>query len=253
MTNSELRTIALAVKSRFEEIHETVSPAASEVSTWILNADDSSLPTIGEVKAVLLAFEAFEKPSLLLYNEVRALKSLPDEAATLPDPDEGHSHVVTWNDVVSKPLAFPPATHTHEGLGGGASAWADITDKPETFPPSAHGHYFEEMLDGLPGHYHSMYDIDDDSKNEFSNSMLGNHLSTSIQLLPVGAITNYLNAVYQLCNGTAILRTGTPGGRNLVSLGCPFGAGNGTSTVNLPNLTSPLAGLAYYMFVGATI
>lgn len=134
MTNSELRTIALAVKSRVVEIHNTIAPAAAEVETWVLNAIDSSLPTIGAVKAALLAYEAFEKPSLLLYDEVRALKALSDEATALPDPNAGHSHVVTWNDVTSKPSTFPPDTHVH------TVQWADVQGKQATYPPSEHSH-----------------------------------------------------------------------------------------------------------------
>ena len=52
---------------------------------------------------------------------------------------------VEWNDVLGKPLTFPPSTHGHEisevnGLqdaldaAGGTPAWDDITGKPIEFP-----------------------------------------------------------------------------------------------------------------------
>jgi len=48
---------------------------------------------------------------------------------------------VTWDQVLNKPLLFPPALHDHNLLYKPISwheTWLDLQSKPATFPPSAH-------------------------------------------------------------------------------------------------------------------
>lgn len=42
------------------------------------------------------------------------------------------TRLIAWNDVINKPVKFPPKAHT--------TAWADITDAPATYPPADHAH-----------------------------------------------------------------------------------------------------------------
>ena len=126
MTFSELRSIALVIKNRVTALHEAVSPAFNEVDAWTLNSDDASLPTIAKVKAVVLAFEQIDKPSLLLYDEIRAVKTASDTAATLPD-----SLGITWEDILDKPSV---------ALAGHPHVKADVSD-------FAHTHVKANILD----------------------------------------------------------------------------------------------------------
>lgn len=50
-------------------------------------------------------------------------------------PPEAHTH--PWDEIVDKPACFDPCAHTH--------LWADITDKPECFEPCEHLHDWEEI------------------------------------------------------------------------------------------------------------
>ena len=127
MTSSELRSIALVVKHRVTALREAVSPAFNEVEAWTLNSNDASLPTIAKVKAVLLAFEQIDKPSLLLYDEIRAVKTASDAAATLPD-----SLGITWEDILGKPSV---------ALTGHLHVKADVTDFPTRFITIVHVGY----------------------------------------------------------------------------------------------------------------
>ena len=52
-------------------------------------------------------------------------------------------------------------------------------------------------------------------------------------------------AQYLVCDGSAISRAGYPA--LFAALGTTFGAGDGSTTFNLPNMTSPLGGMEYYI------
>ncbi len=52
-------------------------------------------------------------------------------------------------------------------------------------------------------------------------------------------------ADYIVCDGSAISRAGYPA--LFSAVGTTFGAGDGSTTFNLPNLTSPSAGMEYYI------
>ena len=45
---------------------------------------------------------------------------------------EGGGGIVSWADILGKPIAFPPEIHTHD--------FVDIQGKPATYPPEAHNH-----------------------------------------------------------------------------------------------------------------
>lgn len=130
MTTSELRSLALVIKRRVEEMREAISPAYNEVFSWALNADDSHLPTIAQVKAVIAAYEAFSKPSLMLYDEIRAVKASEDEATALPN---SLGVTVGWADVQDKPdVSLSGHTHVKADITNFAHTHvkADITDFP---------------------------------------------------------------------------------------------------------------------------
>ena len=52
-------------------------------------------------------------------------------------------------------------------------------------------------------------------------------------------------ADYLVCDGAAVPRAGYPA--LFAAVGTTFGAGDGSTTFNLPNLTSPSAGMEYYI------
>ena len=69
--------------------------------------------------------------------------------------------VTEWDDIVNKPLQYPPSPHEHQisdvdGLeealnnAGGTPSWDDVTDKPTEFPPSQHRHGITDV-DELQG------------------------------------------------------------------------------------------------------
>lgn len=52
-------------------------------------------------------------------------------------------------------------------------------------------------------------------------------------------------AQYLVCDGSEVSRAGYPD--LFAALGTTFGAGDGSTTFNLPNMTSPLGGMEYYI------
>lgn len=126
MTTTELRTIALAIKQRIETMQNDLAPALAAAQEWVLDDVDTALPSIASVKAVYQAFDAFDKPGINLYDEIRILKATTDAAAELPET----SGVVTWEAITDKPETFPPVEHTHAAA---AVAWNDVTNKPSAF------------------------------------------------------------------------------------------------------------------------
>lgn len=118
MTTSELRNLALLLRSRVSTMHGAVRNAYLEAASWTLDGADEALPSIGQVKAVLAAYEAADKPGLAQYDEIRAVKMSADDAATLPTDA---SLSVAWANVTGKPdVALVGHTHTA----------ADIADLP---------------------------------------------------------------------------------------------------------------------------
>lgn len=92
---------------------------------------------------------------------------------------------IEWNDVLGKPLTFPPSAHGHEisevnGLqdaldaAGGMPAWNDITGKPTEFPPSAHDQGWDTIT-GKPtefppeDHTHNQYALASDVSTNAAN------------------------------------------------------------------------------------
>ena len=168
MTTTELRTLALALQNRIADSYAALLPAYTEITGWTLNGADDALPSVAELKAVYMAFNAFEKPDYRLVEEVRALKLTTEEAVALVDQiaPYPHTHLVTditnfpvtmppaahatdWADITGAPATYPPAAH--------ATAWTDITGAPATYPPAAHAHDLLQIGDMLlrynPGGY----------------------------------------------------------------------------------------------------
>ena len=54
------------------------------------------------------------------------------------------TRLIAWNDVINKPVKFPPKAHT--------TAWADITDAPATYPPAVHTTTWADIT-GAPATY----------------------------------------------------------------------------------------------------
>ena len=118
MTTSELRNLALLLRSRVSTMHGAIRNSYLETASWTLDGADAALPTLAQVKAVLAAYEAAEKPGLAQYDEIRAVKMSADDAATLPTDA---SLSVAWTNVTGKPdVALVGHTHTA----------AEITDLP---------------------------------------------------------------------------------------------------------------------------
>ena len=98
-----------------------------------------------------------------------------------------------------------------------------------------------------PQHTHE--DGNDLSVN--ARGFIGNEqLAGTIAIVPEGILSHLM--YYYACDGYAIERT-LPAGQYLVSEGCPFGEGDGATTVNLPTLTGAPAGCVYAMHVGLSL
>ena len=201
--------------------------------------------------------------------------SLQEKPATFPADPHAHDYA----SITSKPLMFPPTAHEHD--------YSSLLNKPATFPPDAHDHpspsaiaspfqfgdlifrrgEIEGVLDySMDGgqswdwrfppvqHMHADYgDIDYPVRDEIMKEVTARQKAGNIYLIPSSLVSVY--ASYQhftaVCNGSTILRA-TPAGDLLVSGGCQFGNGDGSTTVNLPDMTALApAGFAYVMFIGS--
>lgn len=204
MTTSEIRTLALAIQQRMNAMSAELTPACTAAAGWVLNADDASLPTIAEVKAVYQAYDAFDKPAISLYSEIRTLKTTTDAAAELPTG----AAAASWETLTGKPETYP-------------ADWNNIIYKPSTFPTSW------EEISGKP--------------TSFGVSF------------PEGAIMLWVEGVekwlWLTCDGREIDRMATPLGTWLTWKGCPYGAGDGSNTVNIPNMAAP-SGFVYKIYTG---
>ena len=121
MTKSELRNLALLLRSRVVEVFDAISPAYGEAAAWSLNLSDAALPTVEQVKAVFLAYEALKKPPLALYDELRDLRN-----AETTTPLPALSLSVAWEAVTGKPTTFTPSEHTHEAQADSTPAGSMI-------------------------------------------------------------------------------------------------------------------------------
>ena len=105
-----------------------------------------------------------------------------------------------WGMLANKPTTFPPATHTHEAQAV-AVAWSEVTDKPATFPPAEHTHEAQE-----------------DSTPAGSMIMFGGAVA------PTG---------WLFCDGAAVSRETYAA--LFAAIGTTWGAGDGSTTFNLPD------------------
>ena len=105
-----------------------------------------------------------------------------------------------WGMLANKPTTFPPATHTHEAQAV-AVAWSEVTDKPATFPPAEHTHEAQE-----------------DSTPAGSMIMFGGAVA------PTG---------WLFCDGGAVSRETYAA--LFAAIGTTWGAGDGSTTFNLPD------------------
>ena len=110
------------------------------------------------------------------------------------------THQHAWTDVTDKPATFPPVEHTHEAQAV-AVAWSEVTDKPATFPPAEHTHEAQE-----------------DSTPAGSMIMFGGAVA------PTG---------WLFCDGAAVSRETYAA--LFAAIGTTWGAGDGSTTFNLPD------------------
>lgn len=133
--------------------------------------------------------------------------------------------------------------------------WNDIYDKPDTFPPALHDHDLSVLPETVKigntyvlGNVAGSLLLSEDGLSGYEVSTEGHLHNSEMAGMTVLFPDNQDPPYWERCDGRAISRT-TPQGENLVNLSCPFGVGDGTTTVNLPTLTAP-SGFAYYMFIG---
>ena len=85
------------------------------------------------------------------------------------------TRLIAWNDVINKPVKFPPKAHAHDYASitgkpttfepsAHAHDYASITDKPTTFEPSSHAHVYADITDAptslpMAAHSHAYADI----------------------------------------------------------------------------------------------
>lgn len=146
----------------------------------------------------------------------------------------------TWEGIADKPSTFPPSSHTHD--------WGQISDKPTTFPPSAHTHDWGQIT-GVPS-------ADGATPNTIAlrnaQGQIGvgepttaGHAatkayvdSTVLAAAPPGVILPYGGSSapsgYLLCQGQAVSRSTYAA--LFAVLGTTYGAGDGSSTFNLPDM-----------------
>jgi len=108
------------------------------------------------------------------------------------------SRSALWTEITGKPSTFTPSPHNH--------TWSEVTNKPSTFTPSAHTHTSEQITD-------------------FWDFWIGVPIPWYQETPPPGFIE---------LNGAAISRTTYS--KLFARYGTRFGAGNGSTTFNLPDL-----------------
>lgn len=218
--SSNTRSVGLNIKRRINELYSAVAPIKAAADSWNLTGADNLLPSDTAMKAAIEAFEALTISPLRLFEEIQELKTGAAE------PPISGQVLIDWANITNKPLTFPC-----EG-GNGTTAWADITDKPEEFQPSYHEH--------------NPYGDFNPAVN-FNTFLVHEPMGSMIAIFPAG-VEEYPD-IWKKCQGGTISRS-TPAGMFLVGAGCPFGVGDGTTTVNVPNMAAPLTGFDYRMFIG---
>ena len=105
---------------------------------------------------------------------------------------------MAWEAVTGKPATFTPSEHTHEAQ---AVAWEAVTGKPTTFTPSEHTH--EAQADSTPA---------------------GSMIMFGGAVAPTG---------WLFCDGAAVSRETYAA--LFAAIGVVWGAGDGSTTFNLPD------------------
>ncbi len=135
----QVRAVALALKTRCVELYNGVVPVFDAVSSWTLDSSNDALPTEGQVKEQVEAYEQVRKNPIRLNTDVVEIKEATAESTAIA------SGLYSWDALFDKPDTFPPSPHTHDGIG--KATWSNVTGKPSAFPPSAHTHEESDISD----------------------------------------------------------------------------------------------------------
>jgi len=82
---SDIRGVALNLRSRALELFDQLSPILSASQVWTLDGDDSLLPALSELKTLAIAYDRIRKADLALRGEIMAVKTA--DVATVPIGD----------------------------------------------------------------------------------------------------------------------------------------------------------------------
>lgn len=75
LSEGQKRAIALILKEHVGALFASVSDIQSEIDVWVLDREDFYMPTSGEVKVQLEAYESLEIIPVRLQESIRHLKS----------------------------------------------------------------------------------------------------------------------------------------------------------------------------------
>lgn len=170
-----------------------------------------------------------DKPALAAANHTHPWSEITYKPSLFP---------TTWNKVANKP-DLATANHTHPAYENVPSDWLTLLNKPTTFP-TTWAEVNEKPALATADHTHTPATLDLSALNMLS----ADSLQAMIVLMP--DCDAYYSSDVARCNGQAIPRDHLAG-MYLVAANCPFGTGDGETTVNTPTLTPPVTGLAYYM------
>ena len=193
-------TAPLSIIDNVMYVQSTESFLESEYP-YLVTIDDEIL----EVKpATMTAFEILERgcegttPADHPAGSVVENRFTAGTYQALVDNIMDASRSALWAEITGKPSTFTPSPHNH--------AWSEVTNKPSTFTPSAHTHTSEQITD-------------------FWDFWIGVPIPWYKETPPPGFIE---------LNGAAISRTTYS--KLFARYGTRFGAGNGSTTFNLPDL-----------------
>ena len=204
-----IETGVSSLRQRFDQDADSVSDA--DIFSLVDTIERAKIPTISQISALnndtniadrVVSFlwkNILEKPSVFP-SDWGMLANKPTTFPPATHTHEAQAVAVAWTDVTDKPATFPPVEHTHEAQAV-AVAWTDVTDKPATFPPVEHTH--EAQADSTPA---------------------GSMIMFGGAVAPTG---------WLFCDGAAVSRETYAA--LFAAIGVVWGAGDGSTTFNLPD------------------
>jgi len=207
----------VAVVVNGQETRTTVT-----ASSWIVS-DEAVI-----VGAAIGDVTGFDKDSAL----VKRVDDIGQRTEKLERTAEVSTDEIQWGQIGGKPTTFMPSAHT--------TAWGDITGEPATFAPSAHSHAWGEVTDkpatfAPSAHNHVGSDVTD------LTAIIAAAVAEAVaEAAPAGTIVatgrGAAPAGWLMAQGASVSRTTYAD--LFEAIGTAYGAGDGSTTFNVPNFGS---------------